>query len=112
TGPPARAARPSRAGSLPAGPRTPDDRPVLEFLAPRLTRTSADGDKDWLRGAALADYTEALAARLAGADEPVLPPTGEMAEARRAGAALFRYAIAATSGDAARADALMREVGR
>ena len=102
----------SRADALPAGPVTRDDRPVLEFLAPRLTRTSADGDKDWLRGAALADYTEALAARLAGADEPVLPPTGEMAEARRAGAALFRYAIAATSGDAARADALMREVGR
>ena len=102
----------SRPDAIPAGPVTRDDRPVLEFLAPRLTRTSADGDKDWLRGAALADYTEALAARLAGADEPVLPPTGEMAEARRAGAALFRYAIAATSGDAARADALMREVGR
>ena len=102
----------SRPDAIPAGPVTRDDRPVLEFLAPRLTRTSADGDKDWLRGAALADYTEALATRLAGADEPALPPTVGMAEARRAGAALFRYAIAATSGDAARADALMREVGR
>ena len=89
-----------------------DDRPVLEFLAPRLTRMGADGDKDWLRGEALADYTDALVARLAGLTEPALPATAEMAEARQAGAALFRYAIAATRGDAARADALMREVGR
>jgi spermidine synthase len=102
----------SRAGLLPAGPLTSDDRPLLEFLAPRLTRMGADGDKDWLRGAALADYTEALAARATSADDATLPPTGEMAEARRAGAALFRYAIAATSGNAAQADALMREVGR
>ena len=87
-----------------------DDRPVIEFLAPRLTRTGPAGDKDWLTGEALAQYTEMLSAKLAGRAEPTLPATPEIAQARRAGAALFRYAIAATGGDAARAEALMREV--
>ena len=82
----------------------------MEFLAPRLTRMNALGDKDWLTGAALADYTEALTARLAGKPEPALPPTEEMSQARRAGAALFRYAIAATQGDTAQAQRLMREI--
>jgi spermidine synthase len=97
---------------LPPGPITRDERPVLEFLAPRLTRMTAAGDKDWLSGEALADYTEALAARLAGVAEPALPPGAAMADARRAGTALFRYALAATRGDTARADALMQEVTR
>ena len=93
-------------------PLNDDDRPVIEFLAPRLTRMNAAGDKDWLTGAALADYTDMLASRLAGKSEPALPNTEETAQARRAGAALFRYAIAATSGDGARAEALMREISR
>jgi len=87
-----------------------DDRPVIEFLAPRLTRMGPAGDKDWLTGEALAQYTEMLSARLAGRAEPTLPATPEIAQARRAGAALFRYAIAASGGDAPRAEALMREV--
>jgi spermidine synthase len=87
-----------------------DDRPVIEFLAPRLTRMGAAGDKDWLTGEALAQYTEMLSAKLVGRAEPTLPTTPEIAQARRAGAALFRYAIAATGGDAAGAEALMREV--
>jgi spermidine synthase len=87
-----------------------DGYPVIEFTAPRLTRMNAQGDKDWLTGAALAEYTEALAARLAGRPEPALPPTEEMAQARRAGAALFRYAIAATQGDTGQAQRLMREI--
>ena len=95
---------------LGAGPINRDDRPLLEFLAPRLTRMSAEGDKEWLRGEALAEYTEALVGRLAGTVEPALPPTPAAAEARRAGAALFRYAIAATKGDTVQADARMREV--
>ena len=76
----------------------------------RLTRMGAAGDKDWLTGEAVADYTDKLVARLAGRAESMLPATPDIAQARRAGAALFRYAIAATSGDAARAEALMREV--
>ena len=98
--------------ALGRAPLNRDDRPVIEFLAPRLTRMSAAGDKDWLTGEALADYTEMLTARLAGMTEPTLPATDDAAQARRAGAALFRYAIAATSGDGARAEAFMREVSR
>ena len=98
--------------ALGRAPLNRDDRPVIEFLAPRLTRMSAAGDKDWLTGEALADYMEMLTARLAGMTEPTLPATGDAAQARRAGAALFRYAIAATSGDGARAEAFMREVSR
>jgi hypothetical protein len=97
----------TRRGALAATPVNGDEHPVLEFLAPRLTRMNAEGDKDWLRGETLADYTDALAA---GPEDPTLAPAREMAEARRAGAALFRYAIAATKQDAARAEALMREV--
>jgi spermidine synthase len=89
-----------------------DERPVIEFIAPRLTRMNALGDKDWLRGEALAEYTDALTARLQGRAEPALPATLEMAQARRAGAALFRYAVAATSGDSAQAGSLMQEVSR
>src|SRR2546421_12323503 len=55
---------------------------------------------------------EVLTARLGGMAGPTLPAAGDAAQARRAGAALFRYAIAATSGDGARAEALMREVSR
>jgi len=95
---------------LGGAPLNRDDRPLIEFVAPRLTRTNAAGDKDWLTGEVLADYTEMVAARMAGRVEPTLPATPEVAQARRAGAALFRYAIAATSGDASRAEALMREV--
>jgi spermidine synthase len=91
-------------------PLNRDGWPVIEFLAPRLTRMSAVGDKDWLTGSALADWTDRLTSRLAGRVEPALPATTEAADARRAGAALFRYAIAATSRDAVAAGALMREV--
>jgi spermidine synthase len=91
-------------------PLNHDDRPVIEFLAPRLTRMSAAGDKDWFTGRALADFTDGLAARLAGTVEPGLPPTEGVAEARRAGAALFRYAIAARAGDATEAERRMIEV--
>ena len=39
--------------ALGRAPLNRDDRPVIEFLAPRLTRMSAAGDKDWLTGEAL-----------------------------------------------------------
>jgi spermidine synthase len=95
-----------------AAPLNRDSHPVIEFLAPRLTRMTATGDKDWLTGVALADYLDALATRLAGRAEAALPPTVDATDARRAGAVLFRYAIAATRGETAPAEALMREVGR
>jgi hypothetical protein len=93
-------------------PLNRDDRPIIEFRAPRLTRMTTAGDKDWFTGLALADFTDALATRLAGAVEPVLPRTEAVAEARRAGAALYRYAIAARDGDPAAADRSMAEVRR
>src|SRR5881409_3395539 len=64
-----------------SGPLNTDDHPLIEFLAPRLTRMSAAGDKDWFAGEALPAFTDAVAA------------------ARRAGAALYRYALAARRGD-------------
>jgi len=102
----------SSPGVIPDGPVSRDEQPIIEFLAPRLTRMGATGDKDWLIGEPLADYTEALARKLADRAEPVLPPTPAAADARRAGLTLFRYALAATRGDTARADVFMREVSR
>jgi spermidine synthase len=99
-------------GLIPDGAVNRDERPVIEFLAPRLTRMGATGDKDWLTGTALAEYTETLTRRLTGHVEPTLPTTPAVADARRAGLALYRYALAATRGDTAQADALMREVSR
>jgi spermidine synthase len=95
-----------------SAPLNRDDRPVIEFLAPRLTRMSAAGDKDWLTGQALADFTDTLTARLAGKTEVGLPATETVADARRAGAALFRYAVAARAGDGAEAARRMAEVQR
>jgi spermidine synthase len=87
----------SGAGDLiPGGPLNTDDRPLIEFQAPRLTRMSATGDKDWFDGASFAAFTDDLAARSA---RPSLPDTDEVAAARRAGAALYRYALAARGGD-------------
>jgi spermidine synthase len=99
-------------GLIPDGAVNRDERPVIEFLAPRLTRMGATGDKDWLTGEALADYTEALTRKLADHVEPTLPATAAAADARRAGLTLFRYALAATRADTAQADGLMREVSR
>jgi spermidine synthase len=99
-------------GLIPDGAVNRDERPVIEFLAPRLTRMSASGDKDWLTGAALADYTEALTRKLGDHVEPTLPATPVAMDARRAGLTLFRYALAATRGDSQQADVLMREVNR
>jgi spermidine synthase len=99
-------------GLIPGGAVNLDNYPVIEFLAPRLTRMSASGDKDWLTGAALADYTEALTRKLADHVEPALPAIPVATDARRAGLTLFRYALAATRGDSAQADVLMREVNR
>ena len=77
--------------SLLAGaPINTDDRPVIEFQAPRLTRMSAAGDKDWLAGEAWASFTDALAES---------QPASEDEDARRAGRALYRYALSARRGD-------------
>ena len=93
-----------------SGPLNTDDRPLIEFIAPRLTRMSATGDKDWFAGEALATFTDALAER---STTDLLPRTDAVAAARRAGAALYRYALAARQGDesgAARHEAEVRQL--
>jgi len=100
-------------GLIASGPLNTDDRPLIEFLAPRLTRMSAAGDKDWFTGEALAEFTDALAERVAAAPGGLLPATDAVTAARRAGAALYRYALAARGGDAgaaARYEAQVRQL--
>ena len=82
-----------------AAPINTDDRPLIEFTAPRLTRMSAAGDKDWLTGESLAAVYDRLADRAWHESDPLLPAAGEVANARSAGRALYRYAIAATQGN-------------
>jgi spermidine synthase len=89
-----------------------DDRPLIEFLAPRLTRMSALGDKDWFTGESLDAFAEAMASHPAMESDKTLPPTESVADARNAGAALYRYAIAAGRGDREAATLFEREVGR
>jgi spermidine synthase len=81
-----------------AAPLNTDDRPVIEFLAPRLTRMSSAGDKDWFTGESLAAFYDALAARPL-VPTALLPETDVATSARRAGLALVHYALAATRGD-------------
>jgi len=90
---------------VPPGPIDSDDEPTIEFLAPRMTRMSADGDKDWFTGDPLLDFTEALAARSSVQDDA-------SATARRAGVALARYAMAARRGDDRGASRFEAEVRR
>ena len=82
-----------------AAPVNTDDRPLLEFTAPRLTRINAAGDKDWFTGEALAAFYDTLATRSSHASDPLLPASDRVAEARRAGNLLYRYALAATNED-------------
>ncbi|MEO8602646.1 MAG: fused MFS/spermidine synthase [bacterium] len=85
---------------LPDGELNRDDRPRLEFDAPRLTRLNAAGDKDWFTGAALADFYDGLATRGAASPDPIVGQSPGAAEARRAGTLLYRYALAAAAHDA------------
>ena len=63
---------------VPPGPIDSDDEPTIEFLAPRMTRMSAAGDKDWFTGDPLVAFAEALAART-----PVLDEDAERSAPRR-----------------------------
>jgi hypothetical protein len=90
-------------------PVNTDDRPVIEFLAPRLTRMGATGDKDWFTGEPLAEFYERLAAGVTRSQNP-LAPQGESAEVRRGAIALFRYALATARHDAPSAAAYEAEV--
>jgi spermidine synthase len=81
---------------LPGETINTDDRPLLEFTAPRLTRINAAGDKDWFSGEALADFVDAVAAHDRAPDPFGLVDADSLA-ARRAGRLLYRYALAAAA---------------
>jgi spermidine synthase len=91
-------------------PLNTDDRPLIEFLAPRLTRMTTTGDKDWFTGEALAAFYDTLEARLLSPPDPLLPLSDEVVAARRAGTALYHYALAAARHDDTTAARLQAEV--
>jgi spermidine synthase len=93
-----------------AAPLNTDDRPLIEFLAPQLTRVTTTGDKDWFTGEALAAFYDALETRLMGTPDPLLPPSDEVSAARRAGTALYHYALATARHDDMTAARLQAEV--
>ena len=82
-----------------AAPLNTDDRPLIEFLAPRLTRVNIPGNTDWFTGEALASFYDILETRLAGTSDPLWPASKELTSAGRAGTALYHYAVAAARHD-------------
>jgi spermidine synthase len=94
------------------GPLNTDDRPLFEFLAPRLTRMSVQGDKDWFTLESLDAFAEALTSHPSAKTDRTLPPSASVADARRAGIALYRFALAARHGDRAAAERFESDVGR
>ena len=93
-------------------PLNSDDRPLIEFLAPRLTRVTATGDKDWFTGETLAAFYETLDTRLADNAGPFVPRSEDVTAARRAGTALFQYALASARHEDTAAARLQDEVRR
>ncbi len=91
-------------------PLNTDDRPLIEFMAPRLTRINAAGDKDWFMGEALAAFYDTLDARLAGTHDAFFPASDEVEAARQAGSALYRYALAAAQHDEVTATHFQAEI--
>ena len=90
-----------------------DDRPLIEFLAPRLTRVAATfGNADWFTGEALVSFYDVLETRLAGTSDPLWPAAKEIIAARRAGTALYHYAVAAARHDNVAAARYQMEVRR
>lgn len=87
-----------------------DDRPVIEFRAPRLTRMGKTGDKDWFVGAALVDFYDRLLARDPRSDGTFVDGDTDVAGARRAGLAMVRYALAEADGDTASAERFQADV--
>jgi hypothetical protein len=94
-----------------SAPLNTDDRPLIEFQAPRLTRI-AEAD-DWFTGNTLAAFYDSLEMRLAHIPDPLLPASHEITAARRAGTALYHYTVAAAEHNdaaAARYQAEVREL--
>ena len=80
-------------------PTNTDDRPLIEFLAPRLTRVNSTNNSDWFTGESLSVFYDDLQSRLAKMSDPLLPESKEITAARRAGTALYHYAVAVARHD-------------
>jgi spermidine synthase len=97
-----------------AAPLNTDDRPLIEFLAPRMTRVAATfNNGDWFTGETLAEFYDTMDMRLARAHDPLFPGSKDITDARRAGTALYRYTVAVArhdNGAAARYQAQVREL--
>jgi spermidine synthase len=93
-----------------SAPLNTDDRPLIEFLAPRLTRVNIRANTDWFTGETLASFYDVLEKRLAGTSDPLLPASKEITDARRAGTALYHYTVAAARHDDPAASRYQTEV--
>jgi hypothetical protein len=91
-----------------SAPLNTDDRPLIEFMAPRFTR--APDDANWFTGESLAIFYDTLETRMAVATDPILPASKENSAARRAGTALYHYTVAAARHDDASAARYQKEV--
>jgi spermidine synthase len=94
------------AGSLSAvpdlfgsAPLNTDDNPLIEFLAPKLTRVNSTSNTDWFIGKSLASFYDILDKRWESTPDPLLPASEQINTARRAGTALYHYAVAAAGRD-------------
>ena len=93
-----------------SAPLNTDDRPLIEFLAPRLTRVNLRANTDWFTGETLASFYDVLEKRFAGTSDPLLPASKEITDARRAGTALYHYTVAAARHDDPAASRYQTEV--
>ncbi|HSG82259.1 MAG TPA: hypothetical protein VLC48_08420, partial [Gemmatimonadota bacterium] len=87
-----------------------DQRPRIEWLAPRTLRAVQAGNADWLNGSELADLFEAINSSRALPGDRLLRGAAEPFLYRSAGADFYRAEVLAADGDLQRARA-MRERG-
>jgi hypothetical protein len=80
-------------------PLNTDNNPLIEFLAPKSTRVNSTNNTDWFIGKSLAAFYDILDKRLESRPDPLLPPSEQINTARRAGTALYHYAVAAAGHD-------------
>jgi len=80
-------------------PLNTDNNPLIEFLAPKSTRVNSTNNTDWFIGKSLAAFYDILDKRLESTPDPLLPPSEQINTARRAGTALYHYAVAAAGHD-------------
>jgi spermidine synthase len=94
-------------------PLNTDDRPELQFSAPRSQRAQAAGLGTWFVGEPLIDMFARILERAPLGDDPFLADlTPQQREAAVAGLEIFRAQLAAGRGDEEEAAALLRQSSR